>query len=229
MTVMGYLFLVFSHIKNGIVGMFKSPIYWIGLITHCWNIFISDSRSGILLIVLLTLILLYDKKIGININLSGWTRVLLLCIVIAGLLIYIQNQPRLQLSVLLTDERFIKISLGITILISAPLNILIGAPLNDKWTIGEVSVSDNMYIAILLYVGVIGLFLLSLTTIYIFRSLNRLLMSGIDYHYTLLAKYMLVLFLLIGIFSIPIGMMPFMIYLGIILGGVQFGRKEQLS
>gem|GEM_PF-5392875 len=222
MTVVGYLFLVFSVIQKGIVDMFRSPIYWLGLILHSWNIIISDSRSGILLITIITIIILYDKRLGVDFKISSWIKILILSALILGLMVYVKNQPRLSPEALLQDERMIKIAVGITILLSNSMNLLVGAPINDKWTIGDVSVSDNMYVALLLYVGVVGMAILVYTTIRIFRMLNRSLSLGQDYHYNLLAKYFIILFLLIGCFSIPIAMMPFMIYFGIILGGVRF-------
>lgn len=225
MTVMGYLFLVFSLIGDGIVKMFRSPIYWIGLILHCWNIFISDSRSGIILITIFTLILLYDKKLGANVKIPVWAKVSIITLLLGAVAVYIKFQPRLQPSVLLADERFIKIYIGATILLSSLINLLIGAPANDKWTLGDVTVSDNMYIALLLYVGVIGMIILAWTTIFIFKKLKKHLQLNTDYRYNLLAKYMLMLFLLVGVFSIAIGMMPFMIYLGIILGGVNYANS----
>jgi len=225
MTVLGYLFLIFSIAKSG-VAFFKSKLYWLGLTLHCWNIFISDSRSGILLIIFLTVAFLYDRSLGAGIRINKALKISLIFVIMCFLIIYIQNQPRFSSEALLQDERLIKIGLGLVILTSNIQNFLVGAPIHDKWSNGEIAVSDNLYIAILLYVGVIGFCILITTLISFIRKINRLLRQNVDYNFNLLSKYFIFLFFLIGLFSISIGIMPLMIYFGVILGGVKFNYKK---
>lgn len=232
MTVLGYLFLIFSYLPFGLKDMFKSPLYWFGLIVHCWNIIISDSRSGVLLIVIFTIALFYDKKLWLNFHIDSKYanykykfskyKFLITLSALMGLIIYINYEPRFSPKILFSDPRILKFTVGLFILFSSLSNALIGAPLNDKWEIGNIQVSDNMYIAILLNVGFIGFLILVYTFILVFRSLKRRLVSGIDYHFTLFAKYALLLFLISGFFSITSSILPYMIFLGIILGGVKW-------
>ncbi len=224
MSVLGYLCIIFSLIEKGIGKVFKSPKYWLGTTIHIWNIVLSDSRSGFLILILLTLFIINEKGM-INYKLPALTKYIVFLILLFSTVIYINNQPRFNIESLIQDGRIVKIVAGIQILISNNLNILIGTPLNFKWILDDVSVSDNMYIALLLYVGIIGVIIMGFTIINIFKKINSLINSTQDLPYNLLAKYYLIMILLAGVFSIPIAMMPPMVYLGIILGGVKFNSR----
>jgi hypothetical protein len=220
MTVLGYLFLLFAIEKRGL-NFLKLPIFWVGLLIHVWNIYISDSRSGIILILLFTFIKL--RQIQVEIKISNLLKLLFYLLITGAFTLYISFQPRFNFVSILEDSRFSKILVGTIIFSSNTMNYIFGAPLNNNWMLDDVQVSDNLYISLLLTVGLMGFIILFFTARKIFIYINsNLATNKFDYSYNLLSKNVFVLFLLVGLFSIPIGMMPFMAYLGFILGGVRY-------
>ena len=220
MTVLGYLFLLSAIEKRGLIFL-KSPIFWFGLLVHVWNIYISDSRSGIILILLITFIKL--RQIQFEIKISNLIKSLFYLLIIGSFILYISFQPRFTFVTILEDPRFSKFFVGTLILSSNPMNYIFGAPLNNNWMLDGVQVSDNLYISLLLTVGLLGFIILFFTSRKIFTYISSNLNNNkFDSGYNLLSKNVFVLFLFVGLFSIPIGMMPFMAYLGFILGGVKY-------
>lgn len=224
MSVFGYLCMIFSIIDKGVLNVFKTFKFWIFSIIHICNILVSDSRSGFLLIIILTILIINEKGLNIG-RVSSTIKSIFIFLLLIILSVYTYNQPRFSFETLLQDGRLIKIITGIEIFFSSKVNILFGTPINFVWTLGDVSVSDNMYIAILLYVGLIGFIILAYTFLRIIKKLNYLINKRQELIYNLFAKYFLILILFAGFFSIPIAMMPPMVYLGIILGGVEFNSQ----
>jgi hypothetical protein len=223
MSVIGYISMIFTLLSKGLSKMFRSPKYWLFTILHTWNILISDSRSGFILIIILTILLINEKSLN-TFKTTFKQKFFIFFIFMTIFIIYIYSQPRFNYESIFFDSRFIKILTGLEILSNNISIFIIGTPVNFKWVIGDVSVSDNLYIALFLYVGLLGVLILSFTVRLIFKKINLIIYKNDDFIYNLFTKYLLIMFLLAGIFSIPIAMMPPMIYLGIFLGGIKLNN-----
>ena len=222
MSIFGFLFLIFSYNKK-IVEIVKMKKFWIGLIIHVWNIIVSDSRSGLIVLLILFFLFINDKKIGIKTNNSFLLKGIFYffgCISFVILAIY---HPRFSFNIIMQDERIAKISIGIIIFTEKIINVLIGAPVNHNWAIGNISFSDNLFVALLLYVGIIGSVIAFVTFWIILKKINLFINNNenID-NMSLISKYFIYSFILIGCFSIPIAMLPVMVIFGFVLGSNKY-------
>jgi hypothetical protein len=218
MSVFGFLFLFFSFNK-GLVEIVKMKKFWLGFIIHVWNIIVSDSRSGLIVLLILFFLFINDGKIGLKTKNSFLIKGIFYffgCVSFVLIAIY---HPRFSFDIIMQDERIIKISIGIIIFTEKIINVLIGAPINHNWAIGDISVSDNLYVALLLYVGIIGSIIIFVTFRIILKKINLFINNSENFNNTsLISKYFIYSFILIGCFSIPVAMLPVMVLFGFVLG-----------
>jgi hypothetical protein len=222
MSVLGYLCSIFANYKGDIRKVFISRSFWFAAVFHIWNIVVADSRSGMILILLVTLMVIFDKELSLRQTNKLLLRITVGILVIAGALIYITFQNRFSSGNISEEGRVIKLIVGLSIILESNLNLILGLPIGMEWGKGGILVSDNMYLLFIMSAGIVGtgafLFLL-FNTVRKIKKFARKLMN-VDTN-NILIKYYIYLILIAGLFSNMIGMVPEMIYLGIFIGFVK--------